>query len=107
MDRSVNGLVGVALVYDEGVGGCVIGLGQVPPPTQMGTTALQGPSSSRWRTINLTQAPIHQSVSSRGRPTGLRVPVSADVVVSVGDGENIDNAVKRFKREVSALPWND
>lgn len=33
--------------------------------------------------------------------TGLRVPVSADVLVSVGDGENIDNAVKRFKREVS------
>ncbi len=31
------------------------------------------------------------------------MPVSADVLVSVGDGENIDNAVKRFKREVSAV----
>ena len=29
------------------------------------------------------------------------MPVTADVLVSVGDGENIDNAVKRFKREVS------
>lgn len=31
------------------------------------------------------------------------MPVSADVLVSVGDGENIDNAVKRFKREVSSV----
>jgi hypothetical protein len=31
----------------------------------------------------------------------IRTPVTVDVMVSVGDGENIDNAVKRFKREVS------
>ncbi|TFJ84641.1 hypothetical protein NSK_004106 [Nannochloropsis salina CCMP1776] len=43
-------------------------------------------------------ARVYQPAQSE---TGLRVPVSTDVMVSVGDGENIDNAVKRFKREVN------
>lgn len=43
----------------------------------------------------------HPEFHALPQPTGLRVPVTADVLVSVGDGENIDNAVKRFKREVS------
>lgn len=69
-------------------------------PREEGLASSLLPRSHGGRTISSwLPSPIDSSTH-----TGLRVPVSADVLVSVGDGENIDNAVKRFKREVSAGP---
>jgi len=34
-------------------------------------------------------------------PGTARTPVSTNVLISVGEGENLDNAMRRFKREVN------
>eukprot|EP00624_Nannochloropsis_granulata_P003113 evm.model.NODE_25904_length_47336_cov_19.557947.3 len=63
----------------------------------VGSQAFMAPSPL-FKASSSAAARVYQPIKAE---TGLRMPVSADVMVSVGDGENIDNAVKRFKREVN------